>query len=83
MRSRDRTSGKFSRREMVGCFRPEPRPSRIPKGGGPAVAMMKEPPRWLAALEGHDQGVNTQLRLEVIRHRPADDLARRHILEGR
>ena len=49
----------------------------------PAVAMMNEPPRRLAALEGHDQGVDTQACLEVIRHRPAHDFARRQILDGR
>src|SRR4051812_27711912 len=48
-----------------------------------AVAMMNEPPWGSAALEGHDQGVDTQAGLEVIRHRPAHDLARRHILDGR
>jgi hypothetical protein len=45
--------------------------------------MMNEPPRRLAALESHDQGVDTQAGLEVIRHRPAHDLARRQILDGR
>jgi hypothetical protein len=45
--------------------------------------MMNEPARWLAALKSHDQGVNTQLRLEVIGHGPADDLARGQVLEGR
>jgi len=44
--------------------------------------MMNEPPWWVTALKSHDQGINTQLRLEVIRHRPADDLAGRHILQG-
>src|SRR3954464_10162871 len=48
----------------------------------PAVAMMNEPPRRPAALEGHDQGVDTQACLEVIRHRPADDLARGQVLDG-
>src|SRR3954469_23195158 len=47
-----------------------------------AVAMMNEPPRRLAALEGHDQGVDTQACLEVIRHGPADDLARGQVLDG-
>jgi hypothetical protein len=49
----------------------------------PAVAMMNEPPRRLAALEGHDQGVDTQAGLEVIRHGPAHDLARGQVLDGR
>src|SRR3954468_21913355 len=49
----------------------------------PAVAMMNEPPRGLAALKGHDQGVDTQAGLEVIRHRPAHDLARGQIFDGR
>jgi hypothetical protein len=45
--------------------------------------MMNEPPRRLAALESHDQGVDTQAGLEVIRHRPAHDLARGQIFDGR
>ena len=45
--------------------------------------MMNEPAWGLAALEGHDQGVDTQARLEMLRHRPADDLARGQILDGR
>jgi hypothetical protein len=45
--------------------------------------MMDEPPRRLAALEGHDQGVDTQAGLEVIRHGPAHDLARGQVLDGR
>src|SRR3712207_4718935 len=49
----------------------------------PAVAMMNEPPRWVAALEGHDQGVDAESRLEMLRHRPAHDLARGQILDGR
>jgi hypothetical protein len=44
--------------------------------------MVNEPPAGLAALEGHHQGINAQACLEVIGHRPADNLARRHILEG-
>jgi hypothetical protein len=47
-----------------------------------AVAMMNEPPRWLAALKSHDQGVDTQACLEVLRHGPADDLARGQVLDG-
>src|SRR3954454_16214150 len=42
----------------------------------PRSRMMNEPPRGLAALKGHDQGVDTQACLEVIGHGPADDLAR-------
>ena len=45
--------------------------------------MVNESARRAAALEGHDQGVNAQACPEVIGHRPADDLARRHVLEGR
>ena len=49
-----------------------------------AVAMVNEPPWGLAALESHDQGVDTQACLEVIRHQgPAHDLARGQILDGR
>jgi hypothetical protein len=48
-----------------------------------AVAMMKEPAWRAAALEGHDQGVDTQACLEMLRHGPADDLARGQVLEGR
>src|SRR4051795_596088 len=48
-----------------------------------AVAMMNEPPRRLAALESHDQGVDAESRLEMLRHRPAHDLARGQILDGR
>src|SRR3954471_4170494 len=48
-----------------------------------AVAMMNEPPWGSAALEGHDQGVDAEARLEVIRHRPAADLARGQVLDGR
>src|SRR3954470_143600 len=55
------------------------RPSRVLHA---AVAMMNEPPRRLAALEGHDQGVDTQACLEMLRHRPADDLARGQVLDG-
>src|SRR5215210_140711 len=47
-----------------------------------AVAVMNEPAWRTVALESHDQGVDTQACLEVIRHRPADDLARGQILEG-
>src|SRR5919199_2945656 len=49
----------------------------------PTITMVNEPPRWLEALEGHDQGVDAKPRLQVIGHRPADDLARRQVLEGR
>src|SRR5215216_6707902 len=59
------------------------RPIRPRRVLDPAVAMMNEPPRRLAALESHDQGVDTQAGLEVIRHRPAHDLARGQILDGR
>jgi hypothetical protein len=45
--------------------------------------MMKEPAWRAAALEGHDQGVDTQACLEMLRHGPADDLARGQVLEGR
>src|SRR5215213_11368811 len=48
-----------------------------------AIRMMDEPPWRPAALESHDQGVDTQASLEVIRHRPAHDLARGQILDGR
>ena len=48
----------------------------------PAVAMMNEPPWGSAALEGHDQGVDAESRLEMLRHRPADDLPRGQVLEG-
>jgi hypothetical protein len=44
--------------------------------------MVNESARRLAALESHDQGVNAQACLEVIRHRPAHDLARGQVLEG-
>jgi hypothetical protein len=44
---------------------------------------MHEPAGRTVALESHDQGVDTQACLEVIRHRPAHDLACRQILEGR
>src|SRR5215211_404346 len=37
----------------------------------------------LAALESHDQGVDTQACLKMLRHRPAHDLARGQILDGR
>src|SRR3954451_13771817 len=49
----------------------------------PTVAMMNEPAWRAAALESHDQGVDTQASLEVIRHRPAHDLARGQVLDGR
>src|SRR3954447_25914525 len=32
-------------------------------------------------LDGHDQGVDAQLGPEVVGHRPADDLARGHVLD--
>src|SRR3954452_770530 len=56
------------------------RPSRVLD---PAVAMVNEPAGRTAALEGHDQGVDAESRLEVLRHRPAYDLARGQILDGR
>src|SRR3954464_14746197 len=56
------------------------RPSRVLH---PTVAMMNEPAWRAAALESHDQGVDTQASLEVLRHGPADDLARGQILDGR
>jgi hypothetical protein len=34
-----------------------------------------------AALQGHDQRVHAQPGPQVIRHRPADDLARGHVLD--
>ena len=55
------------------------RPSRVLHA---AVRMMKEPAWRSAALESHDQGVDTQACLEVIRHRPAHDLARGQVLDG-
>src|SRR3954462_14702699 len=48
-----------------------------------AIRMMDEPPWRSAALEGHDQSVDAEPRLEMLRHRPADDLARGQILDGR
>jgi len=45
--------------------------------------MMDEPAWRSAALEGHDQGVDAESRLEMLRHRPADNLTCRQILEGR
>src|SRR5215210_329660 len=47
-----------------------------------AVAMMNEPPWGSAALESHDQGVDAEARLEMLRHRPAHDLARGQVLDG-
>jgi hypothetical protein len=37
----------------------------------------------LTALQGHDQSVNAQIGFQMIGHRPADDLARRHVLDRR
>src|SRR5205085_6116659 len=48
-----------------------------------AIRMMDEPAWGSAALEGHDQGVDAESRLEMLRHRPADNLTCRQILEGR
>jgi len=48
-----------------------------------AIRMMDEPAWRSAALEGHDQGVDAESRLEMLRHRPADNLTCRQILEGR
>jgi hypothetical protein len=48
----------------------------------PTVAMMNEPAGRTVALESHDQGINAQPRLEVIRHGPAHDLARGQVLES-
>ena len=45
--------------------------------------MMDEPAWRSAALEGHDQGVDAESRLEMLRHRPAHDLARGQIFDGR
>src|SRR5215213_334209 len=45
-----------------------------------AVAMVNEPPWGSAALEGHDQSVDAEPCLEMLGHRPADNLTRRQIL---
>jgi hypothetical protein len=47
-----------------------------------AIAMMNQPPAGMAALEGHDQGINAQACLEVIGHRPTDDLTGGQVLDG-
>ena len=47
-----------------------------------AIRMMDEPAWRSAALEGHDQSVDAEPRLEMLRHRPADDLARGQVLDG-
>src|SRR5215213_8533376 len=48
----------------------------------PTVAVMNEPAWRTVALESHDQSINAQPRLEVIRHGPAHDLARGQVLES-
>jgi hypothetical protein len=47
-----------------------------------AVAVVDQPARRLAALQGHDQGVDAQPGPQVVGHRPADDLARGQVLDG-
>jgi hypothetical protein len=44
---------------------------------------MNEPAGRTVALERHDQGVDAESRFKMLRHRPADDLARGQILDGR
>src|SRR4051794_26779569 len=45
------------------------------------VAMVDQPRRRLPPLQAHPQGVARQLGPEVVGHRPADDLARGHVLD--
>src|SRR4051794_22739093 len=48
-----------------------------------ATVAMVEQPRWrVMVLEGHDQRVDAEPGLQVVRHGPADDLARGHVLDG-
>src|SRR5215207_2453700 len=79
------STGKLRPRPLTRCSRPPTNnPLRQPFESAlhATVAVMNEPAWRLAALEGHDQGVNAQARLEVIRHCPAHDLARGQVLEG-
>src|SRR5215208_5394261 len=46
-----------------------------------AVAVVDQPARRPMPLDGHDQGVDAQPGPEVVGHRPADDLARGHVLD--
>ncbi len=46
-----------------------------------AVTVVDQPARRVMPLDGHDQGVDAQPGLEMVRHGPADDLARGHVLD--
>ena len=47
-----------------------------------AVAVVEQP-RWrVMVLDGHDQRIDAEPRLQVVRHGPAHDLACGHILNG-
>ena len=48
----------------------------------PAVTMVGQASWRLTALDRHEQGSLTKLGAQVVVHRPADDLAGRHILDG-
>src|SRR3954462_8387347 len=61
----------------------QPRPIRTRGVLRSAIRMMDETPCRSAAREGHDQSVVAEPLFEIRRQRPADDLARGQILEGR
>src|SRR3712207_8738363 len=44
---------------------------------GPAIGVVEQPARRLAAPDGHEQGVAGEVGPEAVGHRPADDLADR------
>jgi hypothetical protein len=47
-----------------------------------AVAVQDEARFRPTALQGQDQRVDAELGAQVVRHRPADDLAGRHVLDN-
>src|SRR3954467_13384526 len=47
----------------------------------PAVAVQDEARFRPTALQGHDQRIDAELGAQVVRHRPADDRAGRHVLD--
>ena len=48
-----------------------------------AVGMVDEGPGWRAMLDRHHQRVLAQRTPQMVGHAPADDLAGRHVLDGR
>src|SRR5215211_223116 len=79
------TGGRPLRRLTSCCSQPTNNPLRRPLESTlhPAIAMVDQTSAWPAALEGHDESIDAQSCLQVVGHRPADDLACRHVFESR